>query len=96
MKQRTLSLLVALAIASTGAWAKLPAPSEEARAKAEEAKVKAAENAKADAEQLGKAQDHVAEKYIKTQKARGVIVKPTPIAPPAAPVVAATTPPAAK
>lgn len=78
------ALLAALCLAAGTAWAKLPPPSEEAQAKAAEAKVKAAETAKKDAEDLGKAQDRVAERYIKEQKAKGVTVKPTPIAPPAA------------
>ncbi len=88
MKIRQFALIVALAVASSGTWAKLPAPSEEAKAKAEEAKAAAAEKAKVDTEQLGKAQDRVADKYIKDQKAKGVIVKPTPIAPPAPPAAA--------
>jgi outer membrane lipoprotein-sorting protein len=90
MKQTKFALLLALIVTSAGAWAKLPPPSEEAKAKAEEAKAKAAESAKADAELLGKSQDRVAEKYIKEQKAKGIVVKPTPIAPPAPPAAAAT------
>ena len=89
MKHSRFALILALTVASAGAWAKLPPPSEEAKLKAEEAKVKAAETAKTEAEQLAKAQDRVAEAYIKEQKAKGVIVKPTPIAPPAPPAVAA-------
>jgi hypothetical protein len=65
---------------AAAALAKLPPPSEEAKAKAEEAKTKAAEAAKKDGELLGKSQDRTAERYIKEQKAKGVIVKPTPIA----------------
>jgi hypothetical protein len=63
-----------------------------AKAKAEEAKVKAAETPRLEGELLGKAQDRVAEKYIKDQKAKGVIVKPTPIAPPAPPAAVAPAP----
>lgn len=92
MKHSKFALLLALTVASAGAWAKLPAPSEVAKAKAEEAKVVAAEKAKVEAEQLGKSQDRVAEKYIKEQKAKGVTVKPTPIAPPAPPVAVAPAP----
>lgn len=91
MKHNKFALILALTVASAGAWAKLPAPSEEAKAKAEEAKVKAAETAKTEGELLGKSQDRVAEKYIKEQKAKGIIVKPTPIPPPAPPAA----PPAA-
>src|SRR5882724_70353 len=65
-------------------WAKLPPPTDEQKAKAEETKVKTAEAAKKDAEMLTKAQDKVAQRYIEEQKAKGVVVKPTPIAPPAA------------
>jgi hypothetical protein len=89
MKHSRFALILALTVASAGAWAKLPPPSEEAKLKAEEAKVKAAETAKVEAEQLAKAQDRVAEAYIKEQKAKGIIVKPTPITPPAPPAVAA-------
>lgn len=105
MKISKFALLLACTVASASVWAKLPPPSEEAQAKAAEAKVKAAETAKAGGEQLGKAQDKVAEKYIKDQKAKGVTVKPTPIPPPAPPaapvavaapaVVPAAAPPAA-
>ena len=94
MKHSKFALILALTVAASGAWAKLPPPSEEAQAKAAEAKAKAAEAAKVDAELLGKAQDRVATKYIADQKAKGVIVKPTPIAPPAPPA-AAPAPPAA-
>lgn len=95
MQKTKFALILALTVASAGAWAKLPAPSEEAKLKAEEAKVKAAETAKAEGELLGKTQDRVAEKYIKEQKAKGVVVKPTPIPPPAPQAAPAPlTPPA--
>lgn len=92
MKKSKFALILALTVAMSGAWAKLPAPSEEAQAKAAEAKVKAAENAKMESELLGKTQDRVAQKYIADQKAKGVIVKPTPIAPPAPPVAVPPAP----
>lgn len=95
MNKEKFALLLALTVASAGAWAKLPPPSDEAKAKAEEAKLKAAETAKADAELLGKSQDRVAERYIKEQKAKGVVVKPTPIPPPAAAPAPAVAAPAA-
>ncbi|MFZ5509804.1 MAG: formate dehydrogenase [Pseudomonadota bacterium] len=92
-------LLIAGCIALSGvlaagsAWAKLPPPTEEQKAKAEEAKAKAAEAAKKEAELLSKAQDRVAERYIKEQQAKGVTVKPTPIATAApAPAQAAAAP----
>lgn len=88
MKHSKFALILALTVASAGAWAKLPPPSEEAKAKAEEAKAKAAETAKLEAEQLANAQNRVAEAFIRQQKAKGITVKPTPIAPPAPPAAA--------
>jgi hypothetical protein len=85
-------LVPVLAAVFVGAvWAKLPPPTDEQKAKAEETKAKAADVAKKDAELLSKAQDRVAQHYIEDQKAKGIIVTPTPIAAP----VAAATPPAA-
>jgi len=73
-----------LAFLSSGlAYAKLPPPTEEQKAKAEEVKAKAAEADKKAAEQLANVQDRVAEHYIKDMKAKGIVVKPTPIPPPA-------------
>lgn len=89
MKQRRFALVLVLSLAGGSAWAKLPPPSEEAKLKAEEAKVAAADKAKAEGEQLGKAQDRVAGQYIKQQKAKGIVVKPTPIVAPAAAAPAA-------
>ena len=93
MKSNKKALLIAaLCLYTTGAvLAKLPPPSEEQKAKAEEAKAKAGEAAKQDAELLGKSQDRVASRYIQQQKAKGVTVKPTPIAA-AAPAPAAAAP----
>lgn len=101
MKHSKFALILALTVASAGAWAKLPPPSDEAKAKAEAAKVKAGESAKIAAEQLASAQNRVAEWFISEQKAKGIIVTPTPITPPAPPAAApvATAPqpaPAAK
>ena len=72
---------MALAALLTGmafgvASAKLPAPSEEQKAKAAEAKAKAAEGAKREAELLGKYQDRAAESYK-----RGKVVKTGAAAP---------------
>ncbi len=60
---------IALALASGGAWAKLPAApmTDEQKAKAEEAKAKAAEAAKKEAELLGKYQDKAVDNYKKNQ-----------------------------
>ena len=95
MKHCKFALILALTVASAGAWAKLPPPSEEAKAKAEEAKAKAAETAKLEAEQLANAQNRVAEAFIRQQKAKGITVTPTPIAPPAPPAAAAPAAPVA-
>ena len=95
MKHKHSGLLVALCALSFGVFAKLPPLTDEQKAKAEEAKAAAAEKAKVEAELLGKSQDRVAEKYIKEQKAKGVIVKPTPIVPPAPPAAAPAPAPAA-
>ena len=95
MKHSKIALFFALTVAATTAMAKLPPLNDEQKAKADEAKAAAAEKAKVEAELLGKAQDRVAEKYIKEQKAKGVIVKPTPIVPPAPPAAAAPAAPAA-
>lgn len=92
--KKSACILAALLMCGAGLVnAKLPPPTEEQKAKAEEVKAKAAETAKKDTELLGKSQDKVAERYIKEQKAKGIIVKPTPIAPP--PAVAPAPAPAA-
>ena len=81
MKSKRALVIAALCLFATGAvFAKLPAPTEEQKAKAEETKAKAAEAAKKDAELLAKSQDRVADRYIKAQKVKGITVKPTPIA----------------
>lgn len=98
MGSKNAVLIAALCLFSAGAvFAKLPVPAmtDEQKAKAEEAKAKAAAGAKKEAELLAKAQDRVAEAYIKAEKAKGVTVKPTPIAAPAA-APAAIAPAAAK
>jgi hypothetical protein len=94
MKLNKAMVIAALCVISTGAvFAKLPAPqlTDEQKAKAEEAKAKSADAAKKDAEALTKSQDRIADRYIKAQKAKGVTVKPTPIA-----VAAAAPAPASK
>ena len=94
MKSKKALALAALCLFMAGAvYAKLPALTDEQKAKAVETKAKAAEAAKKDAELLTKAQDRVADRYIKAQKAKGVTVKPTPIAAAlAAPAPAAAAP----
>jgi len=93
MKSKKAFLIAMLCLlAAGGVYAKLPAPqmTDEQKAKAEEAKAKTAEAAKKDAADLAKTQDRVADRYIKAQKAKGINVKPTPIAAaaPAAPAAA--------
>lgn len=88
-----LSLAFAAVFSLTSvATAKLPPLNDEQKAKAAEAKQKADDAAKKEAELLSKAQDRVAARYIKEQKAKGVTVKPTPIAPPAAPAATGAAP----
>jgi hypothetical protein len=77
------SLGLCFGLVSAPIQAKLPAPSAEAKVKAEEAKAKAAETAKVEAELLAKYQDGVASKYAAKLKADGKEFKPTPIAAPA-------------
>ena len=59
-----------LAVASVTAFAKLPAPSDEAKAKAAEAAAKTAHAGKVDAYLLCKSQDKVAAYVQKTNKAK--------------------------
>ena len=77
--------------------AKLPALSDEAKAKAAEAAAKAAWTGKVDAFQLCKVQDKVAASYFKTAKAAGKEPKPPmALAACAEPGPFAYTPPEAK
>lgn len=64
---KKLSLCLAL-LFSASAFAKLPAPSDEAKAKADEAKAKTAWNDKVGAYKLCLSQDKVAERHRKEQK----------------------------
>lgn len=92
-----------LAAVSASAFAKLPPMNDEAKAKADEAKAKAAHTAKADGYLLCKSQDKVAAHVQKTNKAKaGKPVATPPCADPgkfvytppeaAAPVAAAAAP----
>jgi hypothetical protein len=67
---KTLSAAVVLALLSSVAVAKLPAPSDEAKAKAAEAAAKTAWAGKVDAFQLCKAQDKVVAHYKKAPVAK--------------------------
>jgi len=57
------------AIASVG-YAKLPAPTDEQKAKAAEAKARADESAKKDAELLAKSQDRAVDHYKRSRAAK--------------------------
>jgi hypothetical protein len=100
MKKSLISLatLVLASLFSVSAMAKLPAPSDEAKAKAAEAAAKTAHGNKVADFQLCKSREKVAAHYYKTAKASG---KPTsaPVATPACadpgPFVAAAAAPAA-
>jgi hypothetical protein len=76
--KRTIQLgVLALAAVSSGmALAKLPAPSDEAKAKAAEAAAKAAHGGKVAAFQLCKSQERVALAYRDASKKAGKDVKP--------------------
>lgn len=95
MKKLIIPLL--LTFASAVAVAKLPAPTDEAKAKAAEAAAKTAWSGKVDAYLLCKWQDKVAESYYQSAKAAGKPTQP-PVALPACtePGAFAYTPPDAK
>ena len=79
MKTVLISML-ALAV-SSAALAKLPALSDEAKAKAAEAAAKTAWAGKVDSYQLCKSQDKVAAAYFKSAKSTGKEAKPAPAMP---------------
>lgn len=77
MSPSSLTVCVALcALGATAAWAKLPPPSEEAKAKAAEAAAKAAHGNKVAAFQLCKSMDRTAAAYYAQAKKDGKAVKP--------------------
>lgn len=79
-----------------GASAKLPAPSDEAKAKAAEAAAKTAHNGKVDAYKLCQSMDRVAAAYRASAKKSGKDVKPATDTPACAdPGAFVYTPPAA-
>lgn len=93
MKKLLISALALCAVSLV--FAKLPAPSDEAKAKAAEAAAKSAWAGKVDGYLLCKAQDKVAASYYKTAKAAGKETKPAAVAPPCAdPGTFAYAPPA--
>ena len=66
-------------VLSTSAWAKLPAPSDEAKAKAAEASAKTAYAGKVDNFLLCKSQDKVAAHVQRTNKAKAGKPMATPV-----------------
>lgn len=109
MKKTCISLatLLLASLFSVSAMAKLPAPSDEAKAKAAEAAAKTAHGNKVADYQLCKSREKVAAHYYKTAKATGKPTTPPVATPacadpgpyvaaaPAAPAVAAAPAPAA-
>lgn len=93
--KKLLGLVAAMAL-SSAAVAKLPALSDEAKAKAAETAAKTAWTGKVDIYQLCKTQDAVAAKYYKTAAANGKQTKPAtataPCADPGAFVYTAVAP----
>jgi hypothetical protein len=98
MKTRTASLPllpVLMTLMVGAAVAKLPAPSDEAKAKAAEAAAKTAHAGKADAYKLCLSMDKVASDYRTKAKAAGKEIKPAVETPPCAdPGAFVYTPPA--
>jgi len=72
------------ALSAAPAWAKLPPPSDEAKAKAAEAAAKTAWSGKVDAYALCKSMDVVAARYHADAKKAGKEVKPPVATPPCA------------
>ena len=77
-------VISSLLLMGTAVMAKLPAPSDEAKAKAAEAAAKAAWSGKVDAYLSCKAQDKVAAHYFQTAKTQSKDVKPATAMPPCA------------
>ena len=70
--------VVGAALIGGNAWAKLPPPSEEAKAKAAEAAAKTAHGNKVADYKLCLSMNDVAAKYVAAQKKAGKSVNPTP------------------
>ena len=81
---KQLALVFSLLLVGTAALAKLPALSDEAKAKAAEAAAKTAWAGKVDGYKLCKSQDQAAAHYYKTAKSAGKETKPAPSLPPCA------------
>jgi len=88
----TVALTAFLLAAGGPATAKLPAPTEEQKAKAEEAKAKQAEAAQKSAELLCKSMDQVAARWVQEQKAKGAPANPMAVDCKGVPLAAAAAP----
>jgi hypothetical protein len=93
---KTLAVSALAALFAAGAWAKLPPPSEEAKAKAAEAAAKTAHGNKVADFQLCKSMDKVAAKYVADAKKAGKDLTPTATPPCTDPGQFGTPPPSAK
>lgn len=80
----TLTTALFVALLSLGASAKLPAPSDEAKAKAAEAAAKTAHTGKVEAYLLCKSMDKVAAAYLADAKKAGKDTPPATATPPCA------------
>jgi hypothetical protein len=81
---RILTVGAVVALAGTAAWAKLPPPTPEAKAKAAEAAARTAWSNKVGAYQLCQSMDKVAQRYYAEAKATGRETKPPVATPPCA------------
>jgi hypothetical protein len=77
-------IVLGLVACASAVWAKLPAPSDEAKAKAAEAAAKTAHGDKVAGFQLCKSQDQVAAHYLAWAKTAGKEAKPATATPPCA------------
>ena len=98
MRARTVLLASSLVVllGSGSAFAKLPAPSEEAKAKAAEAAARTAWSNKVAAYQLCQSMDRVAQGYLVRARAAGKTLEPVPTPACADPGPFSYTPPTAR
>jgi hypothetical protein len=80
-KCAALTTAAVLALLASNAWSKLPAPSDEAKAKATESAAKTAHSGKVAGYQLCMAQDSLAVQYMAEAKKAGKDVKPATATP---------------
>lgn len=92
---KTTLTLALLTVCAGTAWAKLPPPNDEAKAKAAEAAAKTAHGGKVDSFKLCQSMDRVAAGYLADAKKAGKDVKPVATPPCADPGPFVYPPPAA-